>query len=204
MEDDKSNQNADTQAAAVTNTQAEQKATENKNEGEKGKKSVAQKGEDGSITFKNQDELNGFISRMYAKGANNAQQTDTAAKQTQETQTQESNSIEETKNVLPDDYFADKIALAMVKAGVNSEKSDRAARLVDTSKILVNGAIDPQKLKDEIDAIIAEFPEMKNAKETDQENKGFKFGATQSNATTNTVNTTKPVAAKRWNRFKGQ
>ncbi len=65
MEDEKKEQNADTQTATENKAQAnqEQKA-ENKNEGEKTKKQVAQKGEDGSIVFKNQDELDGFIRRV--------------------------------------------------------------------------------------------------------------------------------------------
>ena len=58
MEDEKK-ENVDTQTT-TDNAQKEQK-TENKNEGEKTKKQVAQKGDDGSIVFKNQDELDGFI-----------------------------------------------------------------------------------------------------------------------------------------------
>lgn len=202
MEDDKTKQNADTQAAAVTNAQVEQKATENKNEGEKGKKSVAQKGEDGSITFKNQDELEGFINRIYSKGAKNAQQTDTA-KQTQETQQGQQSTEQEGKvNTAKIDY-TDKVALAMAKAGVDVKKVERAAKLVDMSKVLENGVLSPAKLEEEINSVVSEFPELKNTTEEQKEDKGFKFGATQA-AATNTANTTKPVAAKRWNRFKGQ
>ena len=54
MEDEKK-ENVDTQTT-TDNAQKEQK-TEHKNEGEKTKKQVAQKGDDGSIVFKNQDEL---------------------------------------------------------------------------------------------------------------------------------------------------
>lgn len=83
MEDEKNQNNVDTQTT-TDNAQKEQKP-ETKNEGEKTKKQVAQKGEDGSIVFKNQDELDGFIRRMYAKGAEKAEQGETS-KQVQETQ----------------------------------------------------------------------------------------------------------------------
>ena len=196
MEDDKK-QNVDTQTTA-DNAQNEQKA-ENKNEGEKAKKQVAQKGEDGSIVFKNQDELDGFIRRMYAKGAEKAEQGVTS-KQVQETQNkQEDKGQEEQKENVQSDY-TDKIALAMAKAGVDVKKVERAARLVDMSKVLENGLIDTKKLEDEINAVISEFPELRIAKEEEKEEKGFKFGATQSNSDENQKNK-KPIATKRWNRF---
>lgn len=196
MEDDKK-QNADTQTA-TENAQNEQK-TENKNEGEKAKKQVAQKGEDGSIVFKNQDELDGFIRRMYAKGAEKAEQGETS-KQVQETQNkQEDKGQEEQKETVQTDY-TDKIALAMAKAGVDVKKVERVARLVDMSKVLENGLIDTKKLEDEINAVISEFPELRIVKEEEKEEKGFKFGATQSNSDENQRNK-KPVATKRWNRF---
>ena len=68
------------------------------------------------------------------------------------------------------------------------------------SKVLENGALDTKKLEDEINAVISEFPELKIAKEEEKEEKGFKFGATQSNSDENQKNK-KPVATKRWNRF---
>ena len=93
MEDEKKEQNVDTQTTTGNKAQENQEQkTENKNEGEKTKKQVAQKGEDGSIVFKNQDELDGFIRRMYAKGAEKAEQGETT-KQVQENQMQQ----EETK-----------------------------------------------------------------------------------------------------------
>ena len=127
MEDEKK-ENADTQTAP-DNAQKEQKS-EDKNEGEKTKKQVAQKGEDGSIVFKNQDELDGFIRRMYAKGAEKAEQGETS-KQVQETQNKQEEKVqEEPKGTIPEDY-TDKIALAMAKAGVDVQKVERAARLVN-------------------------------------------------------------------------
>ena len=196
MEDEKK-ENVDTQTT-TDNAQKEQKS-ENKNEGEKTKKQVAEKGEDGSIVFKNQDELDGFIRRMYAKGAEKAEQGETT-KQVQETQNKQEEKVqEEPKKTISEDY-TDKIALAMAKAGVDVQKVERAARLVDMSKVLQNGVIDSKKLEDEINAVIAEFPELKNAKEEEKEGKGFKFGATESNSNSNQEQK-RPVATKRWNRF---
>ena len=181
------------------NAQKEQKA-ENKNEGEKTKKQVAQKGDDGSIVFKNQDELDGFIRRMYAKGAEKAEQGETS-KQVQETQNkQEDNGQEKEQQTVPADYLLTKVALAMAKAGVNAEKVERASRLVDINKIQENGSINDKSLEDEINAVIAEFPELKNAKEEEKEEKGFKFGATEGTSNSNQTQK-RPVATKRWNRF---
>ena len=196
MEDEKK-ESVDTQTTA-DNVQKEQK-TETKNEGEKAKKSVAQKGENGEIVFKNQDELDGFIRRMYAKGAEKAEQGETS-KQVQETQNiQEDTRQEEPKQTATQDY-TDKIALAMAKAGVDVQKVERAARLVNMSKVLENGVVDSKKLEDEINAVIAEFPELKNAKEEEKQEKGFKFGATESTSNSNQTQK-RPVATKRWNRF---
>lgn len=201
MENEKTNVNADTQTATDNKAQEEQEQvkTENKNEGEKTKKQIAQKGEDGSIVFKNQDELDGFIRRMYAKGAEKAEQGETS-KQVQETQNkQEEQGHEVSKEVVQTDY-TDKIALAMAKAGVDVQKVERAARLVDMSKVLENGVVDSKKLEDEINAVIAEFPELKNAKEEEKQEKGFKFGATEGTSNANQTQK-RPVTTKRWNRF---
>ena len=196
MEDEKKNQNADTQTA-TENTQNKEQKAENKNEGEKTKKQVAQKGEDGSIVFKNQDELDGFIRRMYAKGAEKAEQGKTQ-EQVQENQMQQEETKQE-KSVVTADY-TDKIALAMAKAGVDVKKVERAAKLVDTSKILENGVLDAKKLEDEINAVIAEFPELKNTTQEEKEEKGFKFGATEGNSNTS-QKTKKSMPSKKWNRF---
>ena len=198
MEDENKNQNADTQTATETKAQENQEQkTENKNEGEKTKKQVAQKGEDGSIVFKNQDELDGFIRRMYAKGAEKAEQGETS-KQVQENQTQQEETKKEESTATVD--YTDKIALAMAKAGVDVKKVERAARLVDTSKILENGVLDSKKLEDEINAVIAEFPELKNTTQEEKEEKNIKYGATEGNSNTS-QKTKKSIPSKKWNRF---
>lgn len=192
MENEK-NENVDTQTTS-DNTQKEQK-TENKSEVEKTKQSVAKKSEDGSIVFKNQDELDGFINRMYAKGAEKAKKVQESG-QVQETQKPE----EQQSQNQPTQDYTDKIALAMAKAGVDAQKAERAARLVDISKVLENGTVDSKKLEDEINAVISEFPELKKAKEEEKEEKGFKFGATESSSN-QSQEKKKSVPTKRWNRF---
>ncbi len=208
MEDDKTNQNADTQTAAENKAQdqekeqkQEQSNTAKKDEGEKVNKSVAQKGENGEIIFKNQDELDGFIARKYAQGAEKAEKSKTEKQepQTQEKQ-EEQTTQQEQGQAVPQDYLSTKVALAMAKAGVNAEKVERAARLVDTEKILENGAINDKKLEEEINAVISEFPELKVAKEEEKEEKGFKFGSTQTDDEKE-KETRKSVPTKKWNRF---
>lgn len=202
MEDEKNNQSADTQTATDNKAQEkqEQVKTENKNEGEKVKKSVAQKGENGEIIFKNQDELDGFIARKYAQGAEKAGKSENF-KQTQDTQNnqEEQTTHQEQQQVVSNESLLTEIAFAMTEADVIPKKARRAAKLVDLSKVVVNGAIDPVKLQEEINSVVAEFPELKVTKEEEKEEKGFKFGATQSDE--KTKETKKSVPTKRWNKF---
>ena len=171
------------------NANAENKtdtSNQNKNEGEKGKKanSVAKQNDDGSITFKNQDELDGFIARMYAKGAEKAslgetskQKQENSEDETKENQTKDETPGQNQQNSLPADYYQNKIGLAMAVKGINPTKLQRASRLVDQDKVIVNGLIDDVKLAEEISAIISEFPELVGGVNSDSKQKGFKFGA---------------------------
>lgn len=205
MEDEKNNQNADTQTA-TENTQNKEQKTENKNEGSKANeqtktksKNGITKNEDGSLTFESQEKLEEFAKKMFAKGADKAEKGKTSEQvQEQQEETTQDKEVQE-ESVATVDY-TDKIALAMAEAGVNVKKVKRAARLVDTSKILENGVLDAKKLEDEINAVIAEFPELKNTAQEEKEEKGFKFGATEgtSNASQKTK---KSIPTKRWNRF---
>ena len=172
-----------------TNVNAEKQtdtSNQSKNEGEKVKKAnnVAQKNEDGSITFKNQDELDGFIARMYAKGAEKATQGATSKQRQENTedeykenQTKEETPKQNQQSVLPSDYYQNKIGLAMAIKGINPTKLQRASRLVDQEKVIINGAVDDTKLEEEINAIISEFPELVEGANSTSEQKGFKFGA---------------------------
>lgn len=158
--------------------------SETKKEDDKGKKTntVAKKNTDGSITFKNQEELNGFIDRMIAKGAKKTINN--------ETQTEENKSIEQDESIdtteneqlnnkdtnTAPNFIAD-IALSMIEGGVDAKKARRVARLVDTNKIIVDGQLDEAKLKEEVEAILSDFPEFKSSQPSEETEKGFKFGA---------------------------
>lgn len=171
--------------------------SENKNEVDKSKKNtVAKTNEDGSITFKNQEELNGFINRMFAKGAESAKKTEKDGKtdknqenaegsdQTNTEQTPQNdekkaqNGGQEQSNPIPQMDFTADIALALIEADVNPKKARRASNLVNMNKVIVNGQLDEAKLKEEIEAVITDFPELKTT-QTEEQQKGFKFGAGQ-------------------------
>lgn len=187
-----SNQDNDGSNNAENNSDA---SNQNKNEDEKVRKNknVAKKNEDGSITFKNQEELDGFIARKYAQGAQKATQGATTKQKQNASNTQqdadedtndnnsENNQNGGEKSALPTDYFADKIGLAMAVKGVKPEKLKRASRMIEQEKVIVNGILDTTKLDEEIDAVISEFPELLKA-ENSADQKGFKFGSEGSQA----------------------
>ena len=163
-------------------------SNQNKNEDEKSKKTnfVEKKTEDHAINFRSQEELDGFIARKYAQGAKKATQGETSkqkeeqAKETpegsEEDKTKEEIQVQNQQNTLPNDYYQNKIGLAMAVKGINPTKLQRASRLVDQDKVIVNGTVDEAKLEEEINAIITEFPELVGTNNA-SEQKGFKFGA---------------------------
>lgn len=175
-----------------SNTEADNKdkkdaGTENKTEKKGGSKanSVAIQNEDGSITFKNQEELNGFISKMYAKGAskvegnNQGVQTEEESEEQSEDQDQgQDNSAEkeESNNLQQSRDYTDSIALALVEADINPKRARAASRLIDTDKVIINGVLDNAKLEEEINNLVAEWPELKNSNQAVNQAKGFKFG----------------------------
>ena len=192
MEDEK-NQNVDTQTTPVKEEKTQN--TENKNEGEKEKKTNATKNGNGSITFGSQEELDGFIDRLFAKRKENQPNN----------QAQPNTSVQETKKEEANtsmDYTSE-IALSMAEAGIDATKTRRLARLVDQSKCVVNGVLDADKLKAEIESIASEFPEFKKKEETsgnkEDKKEGFKFGATGQDD--NQVQSAGAVPKKKWNRF---
>lgn len=195
MEDEK-NQNVDTQTATEKEEKQNTQNSETKNEGEKEKKTNATKNSNGSITFGSQEELDGFIDRLFAKRKEN-QPNNQAEKTTSTQETQK----EETQNISTD--FTSEIALTMAENGIDATRTRRLARLVDQSKCVVNGVLDVDKLKAEIDAISSEFPEFKKKEETtdskEDKKEGFKFGAVGQDESQ--VQSTGAVPKKRWNRF---
>ena len=187
-------ENVDTQTTTEKEENQSTQKTETKNEGEKEKKTNATKNGDGSITFGSQKELDGFIDRVFAKMKEN--QANNVVEENKTTQT-----TQETQNVATD--FTSEIALTMAESGIDATKTRRLARLVDQSKCVVNGVLDSDKLKAEIEAISSEFPEFKKKEETtdskDDKKEGFKFGAVGQDESQS--QSTGAVPKKRWNRF---
>lgn len=194
MEDEK-NQNVDTQTTTEKEEKQNTQNSETKNEGEKEKKTNATKNSNGSITFGSQEELDGFIDRLFAKRKESQSQSNNQTEQT----TQETKK-EEVQNAVTD--YTSEIALSMAESGVDATKTRRLARLVDQSKCVVNGALDTDKLKAEIESVIAEFPEFKKTttSEEKKEEKGFKFGAVGQDDQEG--QSTGAVPKKKWNRFR--
>lgn len=157
--------------------------TENKNEKKGGSKanSVAKQNEDGSITFKNQEELNGFINKMYAKGASNVENKEQGVqddgKDNPEQEEEKQNKAEQTDNIQQVKDYTDSIALALVEADINPKRARMASRLIDQNKVVVNGVIDESKMQEEINNLVANWPELKATNSTNNQNAGFKFGA---------------------------
>lgn len=194
MEDEK-NQNVDTQTTTEKEEKQNTQNSETKNEGEKEKKTNATKNGNGSITFGSQEELDGFIDRLFAKRKESQSQSNNQTEQT----TQETKE-EEVQNAVTD--YTSEIALSMAESGVDATKTRRLARLVDQSKCVVNGVLDTDKLKTEIESVIAEFPEFKKTatSEEKKEEKGFKFGAVGQDDQEGQP--TGAVPKKKWNRFR--
>lgn len=194
MEDEKK-QNVETQTATEKEEKQNTQSSETKNEGEKEKKTNATKNGNGSITFGSQEELDGFIDRLFAKRKESQSQSNNQTEQT----TQETKK-EEVQNAVTD--YTSEIALSMAESGVDATKTRRLARLVDQSKCVVNGVLDTDKLKTEIESVIAEFPEFKKTatSEEKKEEKGFKFGAVGQDDQEG--QSTGAVPKKKWNRFR--
>lgn len=198
--EDENKENVDTQTATEKEENQSTQKTETKNEGEKEKKTNATKNSNGSITFGSQKELDGFIDRVFAKMKEN--QANNVVEENKTTQTtQETQETQETQNVSTD--FTSEIALTMAESGIDATKTRRLARLVDQSKCVVNGVLDADKLKAEIEAISSEFPEFKKKEETtdskEDKKEGFKFGAVGQDESQS--QSTGAVPKKRWNRF---
>lgn len=197
MEDEK-NQNVDTQTTTEKEEKQNTQNSETKNEGEKEKKTNATKNGNGSITFGSQEELDGFIDRLFAKRKESQSQVNNQTEQ--RTQATQETKKEEVQNAVID--YTSEIALSMAESGVDATKTRRLARLVDQSKCVVNGVLDTDKLKTEIESVIAEFPEFKKTttSEEKKEEKGFKFGAVGQDDQEGQP--TGAVPKKKWNRFR--
>lgn len=152
-EKDKEVQDADTQTAKVDDSSAQTKKEDTKEK-----------------TF-TQTEVDNIVKQRLAR---ESKKEDTGIK----AEMIQGNVQETLSDIVFNKYVNAEIKSALAICGVNPSKVSRACRLVDTDKVLVNNNLDEAKLKEEIDSVLAEFPELKITKERESEqSKGFKFGS---------------------------
>lgn len=73
-------------------------------------------------------------------------------------------------------YARAELKASMAIAGVDPQKVQRAVRLIDASSVIENGQYSEEKAKQEIETLLQDWPELKQAKEESNSN-AFYFGA---------------------------
>lgn len=74
-------------------------------------------------------------------------------------------------------YINAELKLALFQANIKKEKIGRAINLIDKSKILDDGEIDPDKLAEEIESLTKEWSELLDNKKEDDSSVGFVVGS---------------------------
>ncbi|WP_296117622.1 hypothetical protein [uncultured Eubacterium sp.] len=93
-----------------------------------------------------------------------------------------------------------KALLMHSELGIDLKTIPYVMKLADLSAVAVNGAIDDAKLKDALNKVLEDVPQLKAQQE--QSTQGFhQIGASPSNNANNQNTETKPVATKSWNRW---
>lgn len=72
-------------------------------------------------------------------------------------------------------YAQAELKASMAIAGVSPQKVQRAARLIDIANVIENGEYSEDKAKQEIEALLQDWPELKEAK-ADTNSNAFYFG----------------------------
>lgn len=75
-----------------------------------------------------------------------------------------------------DKYAQAELKASMAIAGVDPQKVQRAVRLIDVNSVIENGQFSEEKANQEIEALLQDWPELKQAKEESNSN-AFYFGA---------------------------
>ena len=88
---------------------------------------------------------------------------------------------DDSKNAVADiekqnKYINAELKLALFQANIKKEKIARAINLIDKSKILDDGEIDPDKLEEEIASLTKEWSELLDNKKEDSSSVGFVIG----------------------------
>lgn len=106
--------------------------------------------------------------------------------------------ISKTKSQLVDALLENRL----MKQGVVSSKIARAVKMIDTPSVLNDdGEVDSDLMNTEIENLLKEFPEFKSKTDSDDKNKGFKFGSDGKDDKGKTKQE-EPTQSKRWNRFR--
>lgn len=93
-----------------------------------------------------------------------------------------------------------KALLMHSELGIDLKTIPYVMKLADLSAVAVNGTIDDTKLKDALNKVLEDVPQLKAQQE--QSTQGFhQIGASPSNNVNNQNTETKPVATKSWNRW---
>lgn len=93
-----------------------------------------------------------------------------------------------------------KALLMHSELGIDLKTIPYVMKLADLSAVAVNGTIDDAKLKDALNKVLEDVPQLKAQQE--QSTQGFhQIGASPSNNVNNQNTETKPVATKSWNRW---
>lgn len=94
-----------------------------------------------------------------------------------------------------------KALLMHSELGIDLDTVPYVLKLADTSKVIVDGAINDENLKEALNKVLEDVPQLKNQQE--QSAQGFRqVGAAQQQVTGQEGTTqAKPVPTKRWNRF---
>jgi len=108
------------------------------------------------------------------------------------------NEISKAKNQL----VAALLENRLMKQGVNSSKISRAVKMINASSVLNDdGEVDSDLVNTEIENLLKEFPEFKSKTDSDDKNKGFKFGSDGKDDKGKSKQE-EPTQSKRWNRFR--
>ena len=96
-----------------------------------------------------------------------------------------------------------KALLMHAELGIDLQTMPYVLKLADLKEVIVEGAINDEKLKEALNAVLESVPQFKKSQE--QQTQGFhQIGAAQQQQTAgggNTGGQQSPVPAKRWNRF---
>lgn len=94
----------------------------------------------------------------------------------EETPSQEETSQDLATGLTIEKYAQAELKASMAIAGIDPKKVQKAVRLIDVANVLDNGQYSEEKANQEIEALLKDWPELKQAQE-ESNNNAFYFGA---------------------------